>query len=142
MCLLLLFSLISSSFSAVYNITHLPGFDGPLPFRLETVYVTMNEKSGAELFYYFVESERNPSEDPLILWLLGGPGCSAINGMTLDMGPLRFKLDDFDGQLPNLYSNPFAWTKIGLLVLGSPTQKLQKIIPQKTLKGLHLCTSF
>ncbi|XP_020583511.1 serine carboxypeptidase-like 7 [Phalaenopsis equestris] len=116
LCQVLFFSLLSSSFSASYNITHLPGFDGPLPFRLETGYVTMNEKSGAELFYYFVESERNPSEDPLLLWLLGGPGCSGINGLALDMGPFRFKIDDFDGQLPNLYANPFAWTKISNMI--------------------------
>ncbi|KAI0525276.1 hypothetical protein KFK09_004669 [Dendrobium nobile] len=116
LCLLLFFNMISSSLSAFNKITHLPGFDGPLPFRLETGYVTMNEKSGAELFYYLVESERSPSEDPLLLWLVGGPGCSAINGMTLDMGPLRFKLDDFDGQLPNLYANPFAWTKISNMI--------------------------
>ncbi|XP_020570631.1 serine carboxypeptidase-like 5 isoform X2 [Phalaenopsis equestris] len=116
LCHVLFFSLLSSSFSASYNITHLPGFDGSLPFRLETGYVTMNATSGAELFYYFVESERNPSEDPLLLWLIGGPGCSGINGLALDMGPLKFKLDYFDGQLPNLYANPFAWTKISNMI--------------------------
>lgn len=76
----------------------------------------MSEETGAEIFYFFVESERNPSEDPLILWLLGGPGCSGINGMTLNMGPLRFKLDDFNGELPNLYPNPYAWTKISNMI--------------------------
>ncbi|KAG0485773.1 hypothetical protein HPP92_009852 [Vanilla planifolia] len=31
-------------------------------------------------------------------------------------GPLRFNVDDFDGQLPNLYANPYAWTKISNLL--------------------------
>ncbi|KAL0924937.1 hypothetical protein M5K25_005798 [Dendrobium thyrsiflorum] len=73
-------------FLAAVNISHLPGFNGELPFRLETGYVTMDEESGAELFYYFVESERNPNEDPLLLWLIGGPGCSGFNALALDMG--------------------------------------------------------
>ncbi|KAK8949242.1 Serine carboxypeptidase-like 18 [Platanthera zijinensis] len=103
------------SLSAV-NITHLPGFAGALPFRLETGYVNVDEESGAELFYYFVESERNPSEDPLLLWLIGGPGCSGFNGLALDMGPIRFYTDDFDGSLPTIVSNPHAWTKIASMI--------------------------
>ncbi|KAJ0637604.1 putative sinapoylglucose--choline O-sinapoyltransferase [Helianthus annuus] len=30
------------------------------------------------MFYYFVESQRNPQQDPLLLYLTGGPGTSAI----------------------------------------------------------------
>ncbi|KAK8962539.1 Serine carboxypeptidase-like 18 [Platanthera guangdongensis] len=110
------FSLLFPSLSAFNKITHLPGFDGPLPFQLETGYVTVREETGAEIFYFFVESEKNPSEDPLILFLLGGPGCSSLNGMMLDMGPLRFKVDGFDGKLPSLFANPYAWTKISNMI--------------------------
>ena len=37
-------------------------------------YLTVDEDRGRRLFYYFVESERDPSSDPVVLWLNGGPG--------------------------------------------------------------------
>ncbi|KAK8948884.1 Serine carboxypeptidase-like 1 [Platanthera zijinensis] len=75
--LLLWLCILSSATSTI--ITHLPGFNGggALPFHLETGYVSVEDDEAsqqADLFYYFVESERNPREDPLILWLTGGPG--------------------------------------------------------------------
>uniref|UniRef100_A0A453HAK0 Uncharacterized protein n=1 Tax=Aegilops tauschii subsp. strangulata TaxID=200361 RepID=A0A453HAK0_AEGTS len=66
---LLLLVLLSRSASASASkvVTHLPGFDGPLPFYLETGYVGVEEETGTELFYYFAESERSPGTDPVIL---------------------------------------------------------------------------
>ena len=46
----------------------------------------IDEKHGRNLFYYFVESERNPSEDPVVLWLNGGPGCSSFDGFVYEHG--------------------------------------------------------
>ncbi|KAJ0435385.1 putative peptidase S10, serine carboxypeptidase, alpha/Beta hydrolase [Helianthus annuus] len=60
------------------TVTHLPGFSGDLPFTLETGYVGVGKGDEAEMFYYFVESQRNPQQDPLLLYLTGGPGTSAI----------------------------------------------------------------
>nr|AZH81167.1 serine carboxypeptidase-like protein [Gastrodia elata] len=106
----------SHSNSVKNRITRLPGFDGELPFRLETGYVPINEESGAEFFYYFVESERNPKEDPIILWLTGGPGCSGFIGLAVHMGPLNIQTDNFDGNLPALVINPHSWTKLASMI--------------------------
>ncbi|CAN1274556.1 Serine carboxypeptidase-like 2 [Linum perenne] len=67
-------------------IKYLPGFEGPLPFYLETGYVGVGVAEEVQLFYYFVKSESNPEEDPLLLWITGGPGCSALSGLTLENG--------------------------------------------------------
>ncbi|KAF5444285.1 hypothetical protein F2P56_036771, partial [Juglans regia] len=85
--ILLLFS-VNVAFSGTL-VTSIPGFDGDLPFKLYTGYVTVGE---SEMFYYFIESEGNPKLDPLMLWYSGGPGCSAFNGLIYQIGTVSFPL--------------------------------------------------
>lgn len=49
-------------------------------------YVGVGEEENVQLFYYFVKSERSPEKDPLLLWLTGGPGCSAWSGLAYEIG--------------------------------------------------------
>ncbi|XP_012437159.1 serine carboxypeptidase-like 2 isoform X1 [Gossypium raimondii] len=98
------------SFSVVDS---LPGFTAPLPFKLETGYTEVDD---LEFFYYFIESERNPAEDPLVLWLTGGPGCSSLSGFFLEIGPLRFNMVEYNGSLPTFFLNQYAWTKVSSII--------------------------
>ncbi|KAK1366925.1 serine carboxypeptidase-like 7 [Heracleum sosnowskyi] len=97
-------------------IKFLPGFQGPLPFRFRTGYVGVDESEDVQLFYYFVESERNPKQDPLILWMTGGPGCSSASGLAYEIGPFYFQQEKYNGTLPTLLMNPNAWTKTASII--------------------------
>jgi serine carboxypeptidase-like clade I len=56
----------------------------------------VDEVNGGKLFYYFIESEGNPSEDPLVLWLTGGHRCSALSGLIFEIGIMYFKYFEFE----------------------------------------------
>ena len=53
---------------------------------LDCSYMAIGEKEEIELFYYFVESERNPQHDPLLIWIAGGPGCSTLRAFFFEIG--------------------------------------------------------
>ncbi|KAH7510633.1 hypothetical protein FEM48_ZijujUnG0105800 [Ziziphus jujuba var. spinosa] len=102
---------ISSIVSSQNIIKILPGFHGDLPFKLETGYVGVGEKDEIQLFYYFIESEKSPEDDPLVLWLTGGPGCSALSGLIYEIGPLSFDYEMASWNSTTLIYNPYSWTK-------------------------------
>ncbi|KAL4467103.1 hypothetical protein ABPG72_019313 [Tetrahymena utriculariae] len=89
---LLLISLLICSSIAVQN---------PI-FLNETFYPGL-VKDDSDIFYILFESRSNPSSDPLILWLNGGPGCSSLLGLFSELGPYRVAKDI------TLVSNPYSW---------------------------------
>ncbi|KFK25893.1 hypothetical protein AALP_AA8G176200 [Arabis alpina] len=116
--LLLLISLTQchadSDFGSI--VKFLPGFEGPLPFELETGYIGVGEEEEVQLFYYFIKSERNPEEDPLLIWISGGPGCSSLNGFLFENGPVTFKTEGYKGGRPTLVSTTYSWTKVASII--------------------------
>ncbi|KAF5448305.1 hypothetical protein F2P56_028853 [Juglans regia] len=108
--------LISNSVESQSIIDTLPGFPGKLPFKLETGYIGVGELDEVQLFYYFIESERNPKDDPLVLWLTGGPGCSGLSGLLFEIGPFTFDYANSSGNKPMLELNPYSWTKIANMI--------------------------
>ncbi|CAL5090088.1 unnamed protein product [Urochloa decumbens] len=122
-CFLLLAAFASSGSGSGRVVNSLPGFDGRLPFHLETGYVEVDEANGAELFYYFVQAESGAAGDdtPFLLWLTGGRRCSVLSGLAYEIGPIRFVVEPYDGTLPRLHYNPNSWTKVShILFVDSP----------------------
>ncbi|KAL8554749.1 hypothetical protein ACS0TY_002807 [Phlomoides rotata] len=98
-------------------VEYLPGFPGKLPFKLETGYIGVGESHEIQLFYYYIESERSPGNDPLLLWLQGGPGCSGFSGLVYEIGPLAFDYAaNTQTTIPALVLNPYSWTKISNII--------------------------
>uniref|UniRef100_A0A7C9F6F9 Uncharacterized protein n=1 Tax=Opuntia streptacantha TaxID=393608 RepID=A0A7C9F6F9_OPUST len=116
---LLFFSLLvlsSISFAATI-VKSIPGYPGSLPFRLETGYIGTGEEEEIQLFYYYIKSERDPKTDPLLIWLNGGPGASAVSGLVFEIGPLRFNFPACrQSGVPTFELNPYAWTKVASVV--------------------------
>ncbi|KAL2555413.1 Serine carboxypeptidase-like 20 [Forsythia ovata] len=102
----------------------LPGFTGTFPSKHYAGYVTIDDgydQPSKNLYYYFVLSERNPSVDPVVLWLNGGPGCSSFDGFVYEHGPFNFDAAKQPGGMPTLRLNPYSWSKVSSIIyLDSP----------------------
>jgi cathepsin A (carboxypeptidase C) len=46
-----------------------------------------NNPDGNKMFYWFFPSRSDPQNDPLLIWLTGGPGCSSELAIAFENGP-------------------------------------------------------
>ncbi|XP_038688887.1 serine carboxypeptidase-like [Tripterygium wilfordii] len=66
--------------------------------------------TGARIFYFFFESLFRSVEDPVVLWLSGGPGASGSIALFYENGPLQLKED------LSLIWNVYGWDKISNII--------------------------
>lgn len=79
-----------------------------------TGYLDVNEL-GKHFFYWFFESRNDPLNDPIILWLNGGPGCSSATGLFFELGPSLI-----NATLQPVY-NPYSWnSNASIIFLDQP----------------------
>ena len=94
----------------------MPGLTYQINFNQYSGY--LNASDTHKFHYWFVESQNDPANSPVLLWLNGGPGSSSLWGMLTENGPFR---PNKDGQ--TLYENVHSWNKFAnVLYLESPHQ--------------------
>nr|CAB3234490.1 lysosomal protective protein-like [Phallusia mammillata] len=95
-------------------ITSLPGLSQMPSYKQYSGYLDASDTK--HFHYWFVESQKDPLNDPLVLWLNGGPGCSSMGGFLTENGPLHIITDG-----KTLHNNPYSWNKIAnVLYIESP----------------------
>ncbi|KAL3849526.1 hypothetical protein ACJIZ3_011408 [Penstemon smallii] len=63
-----------------------------------------------KMFYFFFESRNNRSNEPVVVWLTGGPGCSGSLALFYENGPFHIANN------LSLVWNNFGWDKVSNLI--------------------------
>jgi len=97
------------------KIESLPDYTGP-ELSQSAGYIELDPTTGKSYFYWLIESQSDPVNDPLIVWYQGGPGCSGLLGLFTEMGPLRPNL------MGGIEYNNISWTNFAnVLFVEQPT---------------------
>ncbi|KAK7261306.1 hypothetical protein RIF29_27615 [Crotalaria pallida] len=78
-------------------------------------YYRLPRAKAARMFYFFFES-RSSKDDPVVIWLTGGPGCSSELALFYENGPFQFTYN------LSLAWNDYGWDKASnILFVDQPT---------------------
>uniref|UniRef100_M8B4E8 Carboxypeptidase n=1 Tax=Aegilops tauschii TaxID=37682 RepID=M8B4E8_AEGTA len=84
--------------------------------RIQFLCVLTSAALECRLFYFFFESRRHKKEDPVVIWLTGGPGCSSELALFYENGPFHIA-DNM-----SLLWNDFGWDQeSNLIYVDQPT---------------------
>merc|ERR1711871_1748496 len=73
--------------------------------KSEAGYFKIEGSKNKNYFYWFFESRNDPKNDPVILWMTGGPGCSSGVALFKENGPCAIDPEN----ILETKLNPFGW---------------------------------
>ena len=86
------------------RITHLPGLTEDVSFEQFSGYI--DAAPTRHIFYWYVESEKDPDQAPIVWWSNGGPGCSGLLGFGAEHGPFIIT------RKGKLHPSTYSWNKV------------------------------
>uniref|UniRef100_A0A914Y4D9 Carboxypeptidase n=1 Tax=Panagrolaimus superbus TaxID=310955 RepID=A0A914Y4D9_9BILA len=96
------------------KIKNLPNLQFSPTFEQYSGYLPVN--NGNQLFYWLTMAYENASTAPTLLYLNGGPGCSSMQGLLVEMGP--FRILNYGAKV---VENKYAWNRYAnVLYLDAP----------------------
>ncbi|KAM7279403.1 hypothetical protein ACFE04_006537 [Oxalis oulophora] len=79
-------------------------------------YYKLPHSKDARMFYFFFESRKSKNNDPIVIWLTGGPGCSSELALFYENGPFHLAKN------LSLQWNDYGWDQASnLLFVDQPT---------------------
>lgn len=76
----------------------------------------LDARGTKKLHYVYIESQDNPTTDPVVIWFNGGPMCSSLLGFFQEHGPCVME----DGAT-QMSTNPYPWNgRANMLYIESP----------------------
>lgn len=91
------------------EIKDLPGLNYALKYRHFSGYIDIpgiKPNATKHVHYHFIESENDPTKDPVVWWTNGGPGCSGLIAAFTEMGPFKPNAEGV------LVENAYRWNKV------------------------------
>ncbi|UZJ56140.1 hypothetical protein CBS101457_005460 [Exobasidium rhododendri] len=91
--------------------TQIPG----LPFQTKNAWAGLMPISAGpvapSLYFFLWGKDAATSGEEVVIWINGGPGCSALGGMTQELGPWLYESVNEEP-----YPNSYSWTKAATMV--------------------------
>ncbi|KAJ3206369.1 Cell death protease [Dinochytrium kinnereticum] len=106
---------VSLKGSQKYAVTSLPGLSDEDMSKFKMHAGLMDVGNDSSLFFWLIQPNTEKPPERLLIWLNGGPGCSSMDGLFMEYGPLRVS--------PNqtITLNPYSWhTLTPILFLDQP----------------------
>ncbi|KAI8652245.1 Carboxypeptidase [Fusarium keratoplasticum] len=87
----------------------------------------------SSIFFWFFESKHDPTSDPVILWMTGGPGASSVGyGHLMELGPCRIAPEG-----GYTVDNPFGWNANATLLFVDQPVGVGYSRGEHSSQGLH-----
>jgi len=110
---------VQEAFETLYRIRPVPKHKGrhiPAGFcgndYSVSGYYPVGPEGESEYFYWVFPSQQDAENDPVVLWLTGGPGCSGMVAAFHEMGPCKVDKEKKGSTIVNEYS----WNKKATMI--------------------------